>query len=74
MGGADHLTKVFILVAALVGMLIPTWIIQYTRLGRICRATQQDPAHGGDPCINNDRAISWRLSSERRWPVWPALL
>ncbi len=35
-------TKVFILVAALVGMLILTWIIQYTRLGRICRATQQD--------------------------------
>lgn len=26
-------TKVFILVAALVGMLILTWIIQYTRLG-----------------------------------------
>ena len=35
-------TKVFILVAALVGMLILTCIIQYTRLGRICRATQQD--------------------------------
>lgn len=26
-------TKVFILVAALVGMLTLTWIIQYTRLG-----------------------------------------
>lgn len=65
-------TKVFILVAALVGMLILTSIIQYTRLGRICRATQQDRRMAAILGINTDRVISWCLSSARRWPVWPA--
>lgn len=51
-------TKVFILVAALVGMLILTWIIQYTRLGRICRATQQDRRMAAILGINTDRVIS----------------
>lgn len=64
-------TKVFILVAALVGMLILTWIIQYTRLGRICRATQQDRRMAAILGINTDRVISWCLSSARRWPAWP---
>ena len=35
-------TKVFILVAAFVGMGLLTYIIKYTKLGRMCRATQQD--------------------------------
>ena len=52
-------TKVFILVAALVGMLILTWIIQYTRLGRICRATQQDRKMASILGINTDRVISY---------------
>ncbi len=51
-------TKVFILVAALVGMLTLTWIIQYTRLGRICRATQQDRRMAAILGINTDRVIS----------------
>ena len=51
-------TKVFILVAALAGMLILTWIIQYTRLGRICRATQQDRRMAAILGINTDRVIS----------------
>ncbi|XFH58444.1 branched-chain amino acid ABC transporter permease LivH [Klebsiella pneumoniae] len=49
-------TKVFILVAALVGMLILTWIIQYTRLGRICRASDRRMA--AILGINTDRVIS----------------
>jgi branched-chain amino acid transport system permease protein len=65
-------TKVFILVAALVGMLVLTWIIQHTRLGRICRATQQDRRMAAILGINTDRVISLVLSSARRWPVWPA--
>ena len=51
-------TKVFILVAALAGMLLLTWIIQYTRLGRICRATQQDRRMASILGINTDRVIS----------------
>jgi branched-chain amino acid transport system permease protein len=35
-------TKVFILIAAFVGMALLTYVIQYTKLGRMCRATQQD--------------------------------
>ncbi|HHU6546142.1 TPA: ABC transporter permease subunit [Klebsiella pneumoniae] len=45
-------------IAALVGMLILTWIIQYTRLGRICRATQQDRRMAAILGINTDRVIS----------------
>src|SRR5471032_3231923 len=35
-------TKIFILIASLVGMLVLTYIIGHTKLGRMCRATQQD--------------------------------
>jgi branched-subunit amino acid ABC-type transport system permease component len=48
-------TKIFILVAALVGMIVLTWIIQHTRLGRICRATQQDRRMAAILGINTDR-------------------
>jgi branched-chain amino acid transport system permease protein len=65
-------TKMFILVAALVGMIVLTWIIQHTRLGRICRATQQDRRMAAILGINTDRVISLVLSSARRWPVWLA--
>ncbi|HHG8775473.1 TPA: branched-chain amino acid ABC transporter permease LivH [Raoultella planticola] len=51
-------TKIFILAAALVGMIVLTWIIQYTRLGRICRATQQDRRMAAILGINTDRVIS----------------
>ncbi len=51
-------TKIFILVAALVGMIVLTWIIQHTRLGRICRATQQDRRMAAILGINTDRVIS----------------
>ncbi len=39
-------TKVFILVASFAGMLLLTWIINNTRLGRMCRAVQQDRKNG----------------------------
>ncbi|MBS0968485.1 branched-chain amino acid ABC transporter permease LivH [Chimaeribacter arupi] len=51
-------TKVFILAASLAGMGILTWIIQCTRLGRICRATQQDRKMASILGINTDRVIS----------------
>ena len=51
-------TKIFILVAALVGMIVLTWIIQHTQLGRICRATQQDRRMAAILGINTDRVIS----------------
>lgn len=51
-------TKVFILAAALAGMALLTWIIHYTRLGRICRATQQDRKMASILGINTDRVIS----------------
>ena len=51
-------TKVFILVASLLGMAILTYIIQRTRLGRICRATQQDHKMASILGINTDRVIS----------------
>ena len=50
--------KVFILLAAFLGMALLTWIIQYTRLGRICRATQQDRRMASILGINTDRVIS----------------
>ena len=52
-------TKLFILVAAFVGMLALTLIIQKTRLGRMCRATQQDPKMAQILGINTDRVISY---------------
>lgn len=51
-------TKVFILLAAIAGMALLTWIIQFTRLGRICRATQQDRRMASILGINTDRVIS----------------
>lgn len=52
-------TKLFILVAAFAGMLALTLIIQKTRLGRKCRATQQDPKMAQILGINTDRVISY---------------
>lgn len=52
-------TKVFILVAALLGMLVLTFIIKKTKLGRMCRATQQDPKMAQILGINTDRVISY---------------
>ena len=51
-------TKVFILLAAACGMALLTWIIQCTRLGRICRAVQQDRRMAAILGINTDRVIS----------------
>ncbi|MBM7061257.1 branched-chain amino acid ABC transporter permease LivH [Pseudomonas sp. UL073] len=52
-------TKVFILVAAFVGMAVLTYVIQYTKLGRMCRATQQDRKMASILGINTDRVISY---------------
>jgi branched-chain amino acid transport system permease protein len=52
-------TKVFILIAAFVGMALLTYIIQYTKLGRMCRATQQDRKMASILGINTDRVISY---------------
>lgn len=52
-------TKVFILVASLVGMLVLNYVIGHTRLGRMCRATQQDRKMASILGINTDRVISW---------------
>jgi len=52
-------TKVFILVAAFVGMGVLTYIIKYTKLGRMCRATQQDRKMASILGINTDRVISY---------------
>ncbi|MEM5589712.1 branched-chain amino acid ABC transporter permease LivH [Enterobacter hormaechei] len=51
-------TKVFILIASFAGMLVLTWIINRTRLGRMCRAVQQDRKMASIPGINTDRIIS----------------
>ncbi len=52
-------TKVFILIAAFVGMGVLTYVIQYTKLGRMCRATQQDRKMASILGINTDRVISY---------------
>jgi branched-chain amino acid transport system permease protein len=52
-------TKIFILVAAFVGMGLLTYIIKYTKLGRMCRATQQDRKMASILGINTDRVISY---------------
>ncbi len=51
-------TKVFILIASFAGMLVLTSIINRTRLGRMCRAVQQDRKMASIPGINTDRIIS----------------
>ncbi|MDT4799312.1 High-affinity branched-chain amino acid transport system permease protein LivH [compost metagenome] len=52
-------TKVFILIAAFIGMGVLTYIIQRTKLGRMCRATQQDRKMASILGINTDRVISY---------------
>jgi branched-chain amino acid transport system permease protein len=51
-------TKIFILIASVVGMLVLTYVIQNTKLGRMCRATQQDRKMASILGINTDRVIS----------------
>lgn len=51
-------TKIFILLAAFVGMVVLSWIINHTQLGRVCRATQQDRRMAAILGINIDRVIS----------------
>ena len=51
-------TKIFILLAALIGMIVLSWIINHTQLGRVCRATQQDRRMAAILGINTDRVIS----------------
>ncbi|MBJ7537858.1 ABC transporter permease subunit [Marinomonas transparens] len=50
--------KIFIIVASLIGMGVLTYIIQKTKLGRMCRATQQDRKMASILGINTDRIIS----------------
>ncbi|KQQ54877.1 branched-chain amino acid ABC transporter permease [Pseudomonas syringae] len=52
-------TKIFILIAAFAGMAILTYIIKCTKLGRMCRATQQDRKMASILGINTDRVISY---------------
>ena len=52
-------TKLFIIAAAIIGMLALTFIIQKTRLGRMCRATQQDRKMAQILGINTNRVISY---------------
>ncbi|WP_394181769.1 branched-chain amino acid ABC transporter permease LivH [Marinomonas posidonica] len=50
--------KLFILCASFVGMGVLTYIIQKTKLGRMCRATQQDPKMASILGIDTDKIIS----------------
>ncbi|MBJ7551423.1 ABC transporter permease subunit [Marinomonas ostreistagni] len=50
--------KLFILFAAFLGMGVLTYVIQKTKLGRMCRATQQDRKMASILGINTDRIIS----------------
>jgi len=52
-------TKIFILIAAFAGMALLTYVIKYTKLGRMCRATQQDRKMASILGINTDRVISY---------------
>ncbi|KTJ35152.1 branched-chain amino acid transporter permease subunit LivH [Klebsiella aerogenes] len=51
-------TKIFILLAAFIGRVVLSWIINHTQLGRVCRATQQDRRMAAILGINTDRVIS----------------
>ncbi|HDU4375230.1 TPA: branched-chain amino acid ABC transporter permease LivH [Klebsiella aerogenes] len=51
-------TKIFILLAAFIGMVVLSWIINHTQLGRVCRATQQDRRMAAILGINTARVIS----------------
>ena len=50
--------KLFILFASFAGMATLTYIIQKTKLGRMCRATQQDPKMASILGIDTDKIIS----------------
>ena len=50
--------KLIILLVAFISMGVLTYIIQKTKLGRMCRATQQDPKMASILGINTDRIIS----------------
>ncbi|BFM50656.1 branched-chain amino acid ABC transporter permease LivH [Marinomonas sp. THO17] len=50
--------KLFILCASFIGMGVLTYIIQKTKLGRMCRATQQDPKMASILGIDTDKIIS----------------
>jgi branched-chain amino acid transport system permease protein len=50
--------KLIILLVAFISMGVLTYIIQRTKLGRMCRATQQDPKMASILGINTDRIIS----------------
>ncbi|MCC6074866.1 branched-chain amino acid ABC transporter permease LivH [Pseudomonas sp. GCM10022188] len=52
-------TKLFIIVVSLLGMLALTFIIHRTKLGRMCRATQQDRKMAEILGINTDRVIAY---------------
>ncbi|MFZ6047355.1 branched-chain amino acid ABC transporter permease LivH [Pseudomonas sp. CR3202] len=52
-------TKLFILVAAFLGMAVLSYLIGKTRLGRMCRAVQQDCKMASILGINTDRVISY---------------
>ena len=52
-------TKLFIIVVSLLGMAALTFVIQRTRLGRMCRATQQDPKMAQILGIDTDRVIAY---------------
>ena len=51
-------TKIFILLAAFVGMVVLSWIINHRQLGGVCRATLQDRRMAAILGINTDRVIS----------------
>lgn len=52
-------TKIFIILASIIGMGLLTYVIQKTTLGRMCRATQQDRKMAQILGINTDRVISY---------------
>ncbi|MBB2496204.1 ABC transporter permease subunit [Aquipseudomonas ullengensis] len=52
-------TKLFIIIASFVGMGVLTYVIHRTKLGRMCRATQQDRKMASILGINTDRVISY---------------
>ncbi|WP_263140877.1 branched-chain amino acid ABC transporter permease LivH [Pseudomonas sp. RIT-PI-AD] len=52
-------TKLFIILVSFVGMGVLTYVIQRTKLGRMCRATQQDRKMASILGINTDRVISY---------------
>ncbi|MBF0454832.1 MAG: branched-chain amino acid ABC transporter permease LivH [Magnetococcales bacterium] len=61
--GSDQFVQItyiqcLIIVAALLGMSLLTYLMQKTTLGRSCRATQQDRIMAGLLGVNTDRIIS----------------